>query len=722
MGDLLRYCDRNQRRALEQTVIRTDPQGNIYVAGTAGDGYDNVATTGSYQTTLHVEYYLGWALGLNQFLLKLNSAGERLWATYYGNDVYVIGTGLACDREGNVYLAGGTLEDTAIATAGTHQPAFGGGTERDAYLVKFDSTGDRVWATYYGGAGQDIAFALHCDTANNVYMTGRTRSTTNIASPGSHKTTLTGTEAFFLAKFNSAGIRQWGTYYGENVPPETGWRPDMCMAVDAAGNVYFAGSIGVYPSTTTLPADLTTPGSYQPAYGGKYDVVLAKFNATGIRQWATYYGGTEEDLITREGLACDKWGNVYLFGRTHSTSGIATAGSHQTTWGGGSSSWVEPAHVGGDGFLVKFNSAGQRSWATYYGGANGDNDYGYGGVACDIFGNVIIGGITASNTAIATPGSYQSTLLAENNAYLAKFDSTGIRKWGTYFGNISNGRIEGLAANDSGEIFVAGFFSDYYNLSTPGAHQTTPTSLYIAKIDDCSDILEQPDTVLGAISVCAGATGTYSIAALSGAASYNWLLPSGWTGTSATTSIDITTGSNNGRIGVVALFSCGASDTTFLDITVNPLPVPVITAVGNVLSTGAFSSYQWRLNGSDIPGATGNTYTTTANGSYTVNVTSDKGCQGSSAAFSHTLTSLRDPALLSQIKIYPKPAATLLHIYTPIAVSFDICSMEGKVLSNGQIAQGSHVINISGLAGGIYLIRITDKDNHLLKTEKLVKQ
>ena len=309
-----------------------------------------------------------WALGVNQFLLKMNSLGQRQWATYYGNDVYVIGTGLACDTKGNVYLAGGTMADTAIASTGAHQTTYGGGTERDAYLVKFSGTGQRLWGTYYGGNGEDIAYALACDTSDNIYMVGRTRSNTNIASTGSHKTTLVGTEVFFAAKFNSSGVRQWGTYYGENATPQYGWMPYMSASVDLSGNLYFATNVSIFPSTVTLPADMTTTGSFQPAHAGKYDVLLVKLNKDGVRQWGTYYGGAKEDLVVREALANDKWGNVYLYGRTNSASGIASTGSHQATLGGGGTVFIDSAHYGGDGFLAKFNASGTRQWATYYGG------------------------------------------------------------------------------------------------------------------------------------------------------------------------------------------------------------------------------------------------------------------------------------------------------------------------------------------------------------------
>ena len=87
--------------------------------------------------------------------------------------------------------------------------------------------------------------------------------------------------------------------------------------------------------------------------------------------WGTYYGEVETE--TGEDCAVDGMDNVYLSGVAFSNNQIA-AGGHQTTYGGI-----------GDLYLVKFNSAGVRQWATYYGTASNEEG-GY--CATDGMGNV----------------------------------------------------------------------------------------------------------------------------------------------------------------------------------------------------------------------------------------------------------------------------------------------------------------------------------------------
>ncbi|MFO0436750.1 MAG: SBBP repeat-containing protein, partial [Sphingobacteriaceae bacterium] len=150
---------------------------------------------------------------LNSALPYLIDPVVRLWGTYYGGSGIDYGNSCTTDTLGNVYMAGATVSNTNIATAGAHQTTFGG--IFDAYVVKFNSAGVRQWGTYYGGSGDDGGFFCTTDVSGNVYVSGETDSNTNIATAGAHQTAFGGGNYdAYLVKFNSAGVRQWCTYYG----------------------------------------------------------------------------------------------------------------------------------------------------------------------------------------------------------------------------------------------------------------------------------------------------------------------------------------------------------------------------------------------------------------------------------------------------------------------------------------------------------------------------
>src|ERR1019366_3280486 len=189
------------------------------------------------------------------------------------------------------------------------------------------------------------------------------------------------------------------------------------------------------------------------------------------RLWGTFFGWANTENVTiLEDLAVDRSGNVDVTGYTNGTANIATSGAFQTTFGGGTY----------DGFIAKFGMDGALHWATYYGGDSADY---CDAIACDSSRGMAVTGYTSSRNVIASVGSYQPTFgRALMDAFVAYFDSTGARTWGTYLrgtgldtGGYPN-QSEGTdIAIDSAQNIVAGGYTICTGFATPGAYATTPT-------------------------------------------------------------------------------------------------------------------------------------------------------------------------------------------------------------------------------------------------------
>jgi len=318
----------------------------------------------------------------------------------------------------------------------------------------------RLWGTYYGSTGSDYAYSCATDASGSVYMAGETdpSPSTLVATVGSHQSVHGGNTDAYLVKFNPGGSRQWGTYYGGSTD-DVGYS----CATDPSGNVYLAGHTG--SNTGTI---IATPGSHQQVSGGNYDAFLVKFSSSGIRQWGTYYGGSQMDM--GRSCATDASGNVYLAGYTSSNTGtvIASTGSHQPAPG---------AINYHDAFLVKFNSNGIRQWGTYYGGTGTELGY---SCATDAVGNVCLAGYaqSATGTVIATVGSHQPTQGGGGNAvdaFLVKFNSNGIRQWGTYYGGTGSDYGFSCTADASGNWYMSGASDSNTGtvIATAGSHQSS---------------------------------------------------------------------------------------------------------------------------------------------------------------------------------------------------------------------------------------------------------
>lgn len=88
-------------------------------------------------------------------------------------------------------------------------------------------------------------------------------------------------------------------------------------------------------------------------------------------------------------------------------------------------------------------------------------------------------------------------------------------------------------------------------------------------VDVSTALPADPDAIDGPTEPPFGSTQTYETALGTDAGAYNWVLPSGWTGSSSGPSITVVVGDINPgwRLGVIAVNGCGQSDTTWLDIT-----------------------------------------------------------------------------------------------------------------------------------------------------------
>ena len=383
---------------------------------------------------------------------------ERLWGTYYGGADQDIGWSCALDASGNVYMAGNTFSTSAIASGG-HQNAFGG--DMDAFLVKFNATGIRLWGTYYGGGGSDVGYACVTDASGNVYVSGSTTSATAIAS-GGHQGAFGGDTDAFLVKLTPSGTRLWSTYYGG-----PGYDRGLNCEVDAEGNVYLCGET----SSTSAMAS----GGYQNTNsGGVSDAFLAKFNSTGTRLWGTYYGGSGVDAAYS--CAVDANGNVYISGKTNSTSSIASGG-HQNSFGGGVV----------DAFLAKFTSGGSRLWGTYYGGTDLDQAW-----QCSLSpaGEVLLSGSTKSTNAIANGGFQNAYGGGTYDGFIAKFNPGGTRIWGSYYGGSAEDFGFSCAVDAAGNSYLAGWTSSSAGIASNGYQNTYGgggTDAFVVKLDPNGD-------------------------------------------------------------------------------------------------------------------------------------------------------------------------------------------------------------------------------------------
>ncbi|MEI6898523.1 MAG: T9SS type B sorting domain-containing protein, partial [Bacteroidota bacterium] len=572
--------------------VAIDPNHNAILTGWTYAPI-NIATIGAFQETIS-----GWADG---FVAKFTANGVRLWGTYYGyskND-FIYGTTI--DLSGNIFVGGNSGSPTGMGTPGCFQATLPG-INYGGFLAKFSPAGMRLWGTYYGGLNApDEIYKLATDQSGNVYFAAQVYSD-GLGTAGAYQTNpgLYGTGSAHLAKFTGAGIRLWATYYGL-------YDKLTSVSIDNSGTVYIAG-------WTWSTDSIASPGAYQTTFGGGVsDAFLAAFTPDGQRLWCTYYGGPDRDsyYFFYQALTCttDNNGYVYLSGYTRSPSGIASPGSHQETLSGP-----------GDGYLAKFNSSGQRIWATYLGGSDEDEIF-----DCVMGSNndLFVTGASKSTDGISTTGSYMPNNAGKWDAFLVKFNTDGVRQWGTYFGDTANDYGNSLKYVMDDTIYFAGDTYSTKNIATSNGHQKTffgNSDAYLEKFIECWHT-DAPSPITGPVNICQGTSNiSYTAIPVGHAMSYTWKLPPGTTLISGagTTGIIVNFGptATTGYITIQGVNKCGdLGDSASLFVNIHPHPVPVIsghdttcTGSGKVYTTAAGnSSYQWSISAGGVITAGGDT-------------------------------------------------------------------------------------------------------------------
>lgn len=700
--------------------VSTDAAGNVYLLGDASASTGTtIATSGAYQTTWVAPF-------ADCFLAKFNSTGQRLWGTYYGGSQTEASTNAVTDASGNTYFTGYTQSANVMSSPGSHQTGPGGGS--DAFLVKFNTSGVRIWGTYYGGSAVDYGAGLRLDNNGDLIFCGSSASpeTGVIASAGAHQSQFAGgNQDGFLAKFSPNGTRYWGTYYG-------GTSNDIIYscAVDASNNIYVGGNAPAYTGAfqTSQSTVIATPGAYQPMGNGGQDVFFVKFSTSGSRIWGSYYGGPGQELGA--GVDLDQQGNIFLAGYCDATSttGIATPGSHQAAFGGG------PRDV----FLVKFDPAGMRVWGSYYGGSGDEISAANHNLVLDPAGNVYLSGDCSSSngTTIATPCSHQPVFGGGSfDCFLVKFNNNGVRQWGTYYGSNNLDGYDQITLDNAGNIYMSGTSNSAgagTAIATAGSHQSAfggasnnTGDAFLVKFIEASTSTISAGPIAGPASVCPSNTAVYSVSPVSGAASYSWTLPGGWTGSSASNTISVlVTGA--GLFTLAPIDQCGTGLAQTFSVSLKPVPQLNISTSSKTVCTGqsvtltvsGASTYTWSTAG------TSNTVTLlpVSNTTITVSGTNSLGCVGSTVftQFTKSCTGIGDLDQADDLlSIFPNPVRIHLNLFLSLSESciYSIYSGDGRLVKQGILNNGLNVILCDELDAGIYFMSAANQTRKFVKMD-----
>ncbi|MBU2922490.1 T9SS type A sorting domain-containing protein [Winogradskyella psychrotolerans] len=633
------------------------------------------------------------------------------WLTYFGvqNDSYTYSrthpSQVVFDSINNyIYVAGVTSDTLGIATSGAHQeqlydydnnPNFA--QHRDMFLSKWDTAGNLVWSTYYGGSGTDRLSNMALDADGNIILTGSNEAHTNITTPGAFQEfTVWESGAtnpnIFLAKFSQNGTLLWSTYFGLG-----GNALYSGLAIDTATN-------DIYITGTSTYEGLGTSGTFQPEYfGGHTDGFIAKFSSAGNRIWCTYLGGEDTDQIYN--ITLSKEGYLYVSGGTISATNIASPGAEIDTRDANTNNSI--------GFLAKFDTLGNRIWSTFLGGDGSvDRYFDIKTTSNELTGqeNIFVYGLVGS-TDLGTIGTYGADYGGGQwDMILLKYNELGQKQWGTYIGGNSNETtylsgvgtllgytnsmvVEGTYGNE--ELQIAGGTQStdfYFDTECSYVPHTGNYKGFITSLDTTGNLnWSKPfDEGINSISLIGHdsfyATGVTDIDGLATSSAYKETKEPG---------------SFSGFIAKLDFNHCLRDE--FL-----------ITEVDNVLyAPFNFFDYQWTKNGTDIPEAN-NEYLELNDSEpaiYSVKFRDDCNCMYISSEYNTNTMSVQDPVYDNAIRVYPNPADDFIQIVNlKNNMTITIYNLIGQQVFSKLSNENHETISVSYLASGVYILGLSSVD------------
>jgi len=626
--------------------------------------------------------------------------------------------------------------------------------------IKYSSEGDVIWRKRFTGPqNQDSPNAIKYDPVNNaVYVTGKSKNSNSDFD-------------WLTIRYNATtGQENWTIRRNGN---KNGDDEAIDLDVDDAGNIYVLGNhLENCPDVLSTKLIRYTPAgaaTWSKSFADSFcshdvlasnvavnsTIVVVVYNEPstfGFSAYASAYYISDGDCTSTSGFGCDEIaigsdqliedsydidfdnsGYVYIAGGQVANNqewlGVKKIDFEvypiQTIWfynymtnvGAYSransiivnqnnsevyvTGYVKNSSGNNDIITIKYNNDGDTLWTKKFDGVGTGDDKG-----------ISIAKDNLSNPNIYVTG-YSSQTNGKKQITTLKYNSNGTQLWSLNYGCTADDNVPVRLFRDPDDI------------------------LYIAGYNDCSDnnddyltlkyctSPDQAGPITGNPYVCTGNTETYSVSAINGATSYIWSLPSGWTGSSSTNSINAHCGASGvtGNITVKGHNVCNDGQSSSIEVTVNVTPVtPVITENNLVLHSNAVNGNQWYNEFGLISGANGQDYTVTSNGDY-YDIVTLNGCS-SAASNVITIVSVGIDISIDKVysNIYPNPFSEELVIELKgnnKILNFEIFNAFGHVVFIGNLFDKT-TIPTTIWSPGVYLIKLHYDTN--IESIKLIKE
>jgi len=579
--------------------IEVDATGNAYVIGDfdgtvdfdPGVGVANLTSVGSSDIVIS----------------KFDANSNLVWAKSVGGTLADYGSSIGVDVSGNVFVTG-YFKGTVDFDPGAGITTISSNGNEDSFVLKLSASGAFIWARTVGGSSNDRGYALTVDPSGNPYITGTFLGTVDFnPTAGIFNLSSSGSQCdLFALKLDAAGNFVWAKRIGGSYSVSGG-----DIELDASNNLFISGDF----NNGIVDFD---PGvgvaNLSPVNSGYSSCFIVKLDPAGNFVWATAIGGTQHAQAAV--LSIDQADNICVTGYFEGTADLDPGAGVSNVSSTGSY----------DVFIAKYNTNGFFIWGKSFGGTSVDLAN---AIATDPAGNFYLTGYY-TGTVDFDPGSgiNSATSTGAQDMYISKFDPSGNFLWGAKMGGVSTDYATSIAIGAPDKVYLTGGYSGTVdfdpNAATVFLTSTGGYDQFLCKLSPCTIPATPTITAGGSLTFCAGG----SVVLTSSSASGNL-----WSTGATTQSITVSTSGTY----TVAVTTAGCTSATSAEtpVSVNPIPAtPTISAGGSttfcaggsvVLTSSSASGNVWST------GATTQSITVSASGTYTVDVTT-AGCTSATSA------------------------------------------------------------------------------------------
>lgn len=295
-------------------IVKLDPSGNLIWAKTiGGPNYDsaakivldyngNLVIGGGFVSSMDMDPGPGTSTLTSNgssdiFILKLNSSGDYLTSFHLGSSSWESVAGIVIDASNNMYITGDFSYTVNFDPNGSGSNLVATGSS-DAYICKYDSDYQLVWARKIGGIDQEYTSDIALSSTGDVLVSGLFFATCDV-DPGSGVVEYSPAPGFgntFVVSLDNNGNYNWSSNLGG-----THFTEGMSLALDSEDNTFVSG---IFRGTLQLDVDYTATGNR--------DVFMVKLSPTGSLLTSMAFGGYTDEYVA--GICIDGNDNVFTTG------------------------------------------------------------------------------------------------------------------------------------------------------------------------------------------------------------------------------------------------------------------------------------------------------------------------------------------------------------------------------------------------------------------------